>query len=162
MPRRKKSSPLDDVLDLLAMLPWWACVLLAAVSYPLLHRWAAPLQPSDFQTPGGAVASALLQKAIVQGLASVGQYLVPLICLMAAAGPRDFAGAVGAGAPQAQAAAAHGPAATAATAPAPARPDCPRCGAAMQLRTARKGANAGTAFWGCSTYPGCRGTRAAG
>jgi restriction system protein len=41
------------------------------------------------------------------------------------------------------------------------RPNCPRCGAAMELRTARKGANAGNAFWGCSTYPKCRGTRAA-
>ena len=30
MARRKKSSPLDDVLDLLAMLPWWVCLVLAA------------------------------------------------------------------------------------------------------------------------------------
>ena len=38
MARRKKSSPLEDVLDLLAMLPWWVCLVLAAVSYFLLHR----------------------------------------------------------------------------------------------------------------------------
>lgn len=49
-----------------------------------------------------------------------------------------------------------------ATAQAAFRPDCPRCGAAMELRMARQGANAGNAFWGCSTYPKCRGTRAAG
>ena len=36
---------------------------------------------------------------------------------------------------------------------------CPICGAEMVLRTARKGANAGNKFWGCSTYPGCKGTR---
>ena len=36
---------------------------------------------------------------------------------------------------------------------------CPICGAEMVLRTARKGANAGNKFWGCSTYPGCRGTK---
>ena len=41
------------------------------------------------------------------------------------------------------------------------QPECPRCGAAMALRTARQGANAGNGFWGCSTYPRCRGTRAA-
>ena len=36
---------------------------------------------------------------------------------------------------------------------------CPVCGARMVLRTARKGAKAGSQFWGCSSYPGCRGTR---
>ena len=38
MARRKKTSPLENVLDLLAMLPWWVCLVLAAVSYFLLHR----------------------------------------------------------------------------------------------------------------------------
>lgn len=38
-------------------------------------------------------------------------------------------------------------------------PECPVCGSAMVKRTARKGANAGNEFWGCSGYPGCRGTR---
>jgi restriction system protein len=36
-------------------------------------------------------------------------------------------------------------------------PSCPQCGASMVRRTARKGANAGNDFWGCSTYPRCRG-----
>jgi restriction system protein len=36
---------------------------------------------------------------------------------------------------------------------------CPVCGSAMVKRTAGKGANAGLQFWGCSRYPGCRGTR---
>jgi len=39
----------------------------------------------------------------------------------------------------------------------PATPTCPRCGAEMILRTARKGANAGNQFWGCSRYPACKG-----
>lgn len=38
---------------------------------------------------------------------------------------------------------------------------CPRCGAAMVLRTARRGANVGSEFYGCSNYPKCRGTREA-
>lgn len=37
--------------------------------------------------------------------------------------------------------------------------DCPLCGSAMIKRTAKKGANAGNEFWGCSAYPSCRGTR---
>ena len=38
---------------------------------------------------------------------------------------------------------------------------CPNCGGAMVRRTARRGSNAGSAFWGCSSYPRCRGIRAA-
>lgn len=36
---------------------------------------------------------------------------------------------------------------------------CPVCGSHMVLRTARRGANAGNDFWGCSRFPGCRGIR---
>ncbi len=39
-------------------------------------------------------------------------------------------------------------------------PSCPACGSEMVKRIARKGANAGSAFWGCSSYPRCRGTKA--
>ncbi len=35
---------------------------------------------------------------------------------------------------------------------------CPVCGKLMVLRTARKGANAGSQFRGCSWYPECRST----
>ncbi len=310
MARRKKTSPLDDILDLLAMLPWWVCLLLAALSYTLLHRLATPLQAADFQGQGGAIAGAMMQKAVIHGLASVGQYLVPLLCLAAAAmsawrrkhrqsllgdvahapnadalegiswrefellvgeayrqqgyrvtelggngadggvdlvllkgGEKFFVqckqwkaykvgvttvrelygvmaakGAAGgfvvtsgrftndaqafaqgrniqlvdgpqlfamirrarqtqghttttgtttreftssAGAPYHPAdIAAQKPIATAVPTPSH-QPECPRCGAAMQLRTARQGAHAGRNFWGCSTYPQCRGTRAA-
>lgn len=34
---------------------------------------------------------------------------------------------------------------------------CPKCGAPMVKRTARKGARAGKSFYGCSNYPTCRG-----
>ena len=37
-------------------------------------------------------------------------------------------------------------------------PDCPRCGKPLALRTARKGPNAGSQFWGCSGYPDCKAT----
>lgn len=38
-------------------------------------------------------------------------------------------------------------------------PDCPSCNRTMVKRTARRGARAGTDFWGCTNYPICRGTR---
>ena len=305
MARPKKSSPLEDVLDLFAMLPWWVCLVLAAVSYFLLHRLAVPIQASDIQGQGGAIAGAMMQKAVIHGLATAGQYIVPLLCIAAAAlsawrrkqrqalvsdvaqarnadaldgmswrefellvgeayrlqgyrvteiggggpdggvdlvlakgsekffvqckqwkaykvgvttvrelygvmaakgatggfvvtsgrftadakdfaqgrnielvdGPRLFAmiqqarsaqakpaaaqretpNSMGSPAPQPQSAVQ----APQATAKAAAQPECPRCGAAMALRTARQGANAGNTFWGCTTYPKCRGTVAA-
>ena len=305
MARPKKSSPLEDVLDLFAMLPWWVCLVLAAVSYFLLHRLAVPIQASDIQGQGGAIAGAMMQKAVIHGLATAGQYIVPLLCIAAAAlsawrrkqrqalvsdvaqarnadaldgmswrefellvgeayrlqgyrvteiggggpdggvdlvltkgsekffvqckqwkaykvgvttvrelygvmaakgaaggfvvtsgrftsdakdfaqgrnielvdGPRLFAmiqqarsaqakpaaaqretpNSMGSPAPQPQSAVQ----APQATAKAAAQPECPRCGASMALRTARQGANAGNTFWGCSTYPKCRGTVAA-
>lgn len=36
---------------------------------------------------------------------------------------------------------------------------CPTCGSAMVERQARKGTRAGSRFLGCSSFPGCRGTR---
>lgn len=306
MARRNKHSLLEDVLDLLAMLPWWVCVVLAAVSYFLLHRLAIPIQVSDAQGQGGAMVGVMMQKAVIHGLANAGQYIVPLLCLAAAAlsawrrkqrqtlvadvaqardanaldgmnwrefellvgeayrlqgyrvseiggggsdggvdlvlvkdsekffvqckqwkaykvgvtivrelyGVMAAKGATGGfvvtsgrftadaiafaqgrnieliGGPQlfemiqrvrsvqGQSAAAQqkvpsGMGALEArprsattepkvTAKAASQPECPRCGAAMALRTVRQGANAGNTFWGCSTFPKCRGTAAAG
>jgi hypothetical protein len=34
---------------------------------------------------------------------------------------------------------------------------CPKCGAPMFIRTARHSLNPGSQFWGCSTYPRCKG-----
>lgn len=40
-----------------------------------------------------------------------------------------------------------------------ASPACPKCSKPMVRRVARQGASAGSAFWGCTGYPACRGTR---
>ncbi len=37
------------------------------------------------------------------------------------------------------------------------QPACPTCGSAMVLRTAKRGAQAGSSFYGCSRYPHCKG-----
>ncbi|BDS05068.1 membrane protein [Oceaniferula spumae] len=37
-------------------------------------------------------------------------------------------------------------------------PACPKCSQPMAIRTAKRGTNSGTQFWGCSSYPKCRGT----
>jgi restriction system protein len=38
-------------------------------------------------------------------------------------------------------------------------PACPICNSPMARRTAKKGPNAGSDFWGCTRFPACRGTR---
>lgn len=38
-------------------------------------------------------------------------------------------------------------------------PACPRCGEPMVTRVAKKGDSSGSRFWGCRTFPACRGTR---
>jgi len=41
-------------------------------------------------------------------------------------------------------------------------PACPNCNRPMLLRTARTGPKRGQQFWGCSTFPNCKGTLPAG
>lgn len=36
-------------------------------------------------------------------------------------------------------------------------PGCPKCGKQMVMRKAQAGPNAGHSFWGCSSYPACKG-----
>ncbi|PWB21248.1 restriction endonuclease [Comamonas sp. JNW] len=307
MARRKKSSGLEDMLDLLALLPWWICVALAGASYVFLHRLAVVPPTADLAGRPADMMAAVVQKGLIFGLASIGQYLLPLMCLVAAAmsawrrkqrqalvkgvvqaqdvavlgdiswrefellvgeayrlqgfriielggnGPdggvdlvllkggekflvqckqwkaqrvgvatvRELYGVMAArgatggfvvtsgrfsndaqafargrnitlvdgpqllamvqrarqslvNGPKATQASGTSAASTARTnvatasaaapvaaSPAPAQPSCPRCSAAMELRTACQGAHAGKSFWGCSTFPGCRGTLAA-
>lgn len=39
----------------------------------------------------------------------------------------------------------------------PPQTTCPKCGNPMVLRVAKVGRNAGNEFWGCSTFPACKG-----
>lgn len=48
---------------------------------------------------------------------------------------------------------------TAASGQAATTPACPVCQSTMIKRTAKRGANVGNEFWGCSRYPACKGTR---
>ena len=80
MGRRKRSSPLDGLLELAAMLPWWVGVLLAVGAYFGLH--AIAVAPLPAATSGNA---ALTGRALWKGLATALQYVVPLILLAGAA-----------------------------------------------------------------------------
>ena len=81
MARRKKTSPAEDLMDLVAMLPWWAGLVLALLSYLLLHSVAS--QSVVVATQPGQMG-AMVTQTLWKSLASVGQYLVPIICLAGA------------------------------------------------------------------------------
>jgi restriction system protein len=279
MSRRKRSSPAEDLFELAARLPWWVCLILAVVSYVLLHPHAI----ADVAvTAAPDQLTTMVSGAIFKSLANVGQYALPIILTGAAVasffgrrqrealarnvadnasggalrklGWQDFERLVGeafrmrgyavteTGGGGADGGidlelrkggevflvqckqwraykvsvtvvrelygvmAAHGAAGgfvvtsgvftsdaeafakgrnielidgsvltgmiegaksarrvgmpAAPVAASGASPACPKCGSAMVRRTARQGANAGAAFWGCNAFPKCRGVRA--
>lgn len=82
MARRRRSSPAEDLMDLIAMLPWWAGVVLAAASYVLLH--AVATRPLPVVTHAEQIGQATTA-TIWHGLAMGGQYLLPMLCLAGAA-----------------------------------------------------------------------------
>lgn len=291
MARRKKTSPFEDLIDLVAMLPWWACIALAILSYLVLSGLAKPVAVTAVQP--GDVARVATQ-AMWKAFAYAGQFIVPAACVIAAVvsayrrherkqlvsnvteasssdalgdmtwrefevlvgegfrlqgyevtetggggadggvdlvlrkdrekylvqckqwkafkvgvtivrelygvmaahgaaggfvvtsgrftdeakafadgrnirlvdGPKLFgmikqakaSGAVSRG----QGSPSRGSAATSTAAAAETAPSCPVCASAMVLRTAKRGANAGSEFWGCAKYPACKGTRPRG
>lgn len=292
MARRKNTSPLEDLFGIASVLPWWAGVALAVVSYVMLHRYAVAEVPANVAT---AQLGQMVAGQLIKSLSTYFQYILPLVLLagslvsilgrrkraslvrdaaqgntggairnmrwqdfellvgevfrlrgfsvaetggggadggidlklrrgsevflvqckqwrsrkvpvnvvrelygvMAAQGAaggfvvtsgvftpdaRSFAegrniefvdGKVlsamlkktrAAGASISRAAASTTAAPTfgdSASAPSISDPACPRCGSAMVKRIAKQGSNAGNAFWGCTTYPKCRGIRTA-
>lgn len=231
MPRKRKSSGLEDLLALAAMLPWWLAVGFAVLAYAVLHHYAGGQAAAAPAQPGQLALDHLLKM-----LATIGQYLVPAVFLLGALvsvlgrrhrqrlvaqvsrsddgealramGWRDFerlvgeafrlrgyavieTGGGGAGggfvvtsgvftadarefARRCNVELIDGPAlkkmidtvqdaadegASAAVVAATIEPSCPRCGGAMVRRVAKSGAHAGREFWGCDSYPKCRGVR---
>ena len=82
MARKSRTSPLEDILDLVSMLPWWAGVTLAAVSYVMLHRLATPVQVTAVQP---VQIGAFMTQSIIFWVAYMGQYVAPIICFVGAA-----------------------------------------------------------------------------
>lgn len=80
---RKKTSPAEDIMDLVAMFPWWVGVVAAFVSYVVLHRMASP--PKVVITNPGQVTD-LMVTTWFAGIATIGQFILPILCLFGALG----------------------------------------------------------------------------
>ena len=78
---RRKTNGADTLTAIVSRMPWWVGVLLAAVSYVLLHRIAeSPASPIVPGQMAGGVASVMGKT-----FASIGQYILPFICIIGAA-----------------------------------------------------------------------------
>jgi restriction system protein len=81
MARRQKTSTAEDLMDLVAMMPWWAGVVLALIAYIVVHAVAGREVVAN--TTPGQIHTVVLP-TIIKTLASIGQYILPLICLIGA------------------------------------------------------------------------------
>lgn len=138
MARRRNTSALDDLFDLLEMIfrvvPPWTCVPVAGLGFFLIWFFFP-----KFKEP----MSSLNDTMNFFGLFLGG--LFALICL--AAGLKGWL-------LKKQHRSNPSPSSHASS-----QPECPICRSPMVLRRAKRGQNAGNEFWGCSQYPSCRGIR---
>ncbi|MDO8772014.1 MAG: restriction endonuclease [Burkholderiaceae bacterium] len=82
MARRRKASPLGDIFEIVAMFPWWVGVAAAIALYMGLHAYASQATPPMVSA---AQLSSAMSQTIFKTVAGVLQYILPLICLAAAA-----------------------------------------------------------------------------
>jgi len=82
MARRKKTSPAEDIIDLIALLPWYVGVILAIAGYLVLHRIA--IAPVATVVNAGELGNAMVG-TVGRAFATAGQYIVPILCLFGAA-----------------------------------------------------------------------------
>ena len=80
MSRRRKTI-FEDIIEITAMLPWWAGIMLAFISYLVLHTFAGVRVELSTDTTqiGGFVAGQLIASA-----ARIFQYLMPVVFTMGA------------------------------------------------------------------------------
>lgn len=81
MARRKKTTPFEDIIEIVAMLPWWVGVLLALAFYVWLHHVAA--QPVMALTDPKQMG-AFLGGQLWRTFATLLQYVIPIACLIGA------------------------------------------------------------------------------
>jgi restriction system protein len=76
MAKKRKNNLLEDMLDLVSLLPWWAGIAIAVVGYLTLRHMAVPVQVKANQPDQ---LSHVMVQSMISGMATVGQYVVVLI-----------------------------------------------------------------------------------
>ena len=83
MPRRTRSSLIEDIANAVALLPWWVGVSLALVLYFWLHHVAA--QPVLTVATDLKHVSDHAARQLWAAIASILQYILPVACLIGSA-----------------------------------------------------------------------------
>lgn len=81
MARNKNRHVLRDIVEIIALLPWWLGVVLGIASYLALHRFT--IQNAGLALTGEQ-SKHFLARAVFQGWAEAFQYIVPVVCLVGA------------------------------------------------------------------------------
>jgi restriction system protein len=79
--RREQRGAADDLLAIAAKLPWWASLLIAAVTFVVLHQITGHDVGTATSTKDLGVVAA---RGLYQTLANIGQYILPLIFIVGA------------------------------------------------------------------------------
>ena len=75
MGKRKRKSSAEDLLELIARLPWWVAVLLAILSFLILHQVATR---QIVNTGRIDQVGSVITKTFWKSMAMVGQYIAPV------------------------------------------------------------------------------------
>jgi restriction system protein len=75
---KKKSGGADEIMSVVARLPWWAGIGAAALSYVVFHYLAGQKAAPLTDTAG---VGPMVIKTMWASLSSILQYIIPLLCL---------------------------------------------------------------------------------
>lgn len=83
---RRNQSPLEDFIDVMARLPWWLNIVLAFVSYAVLHKLAMSFyDPAPANVEVGKIGEYAVSK-LYPAIALFGQFVMPFAFIMAGFG----------------------------------------------------------------------------
>ena len=82
MARKSKSSPVEDLAQIVALMPWWVGCVLALFSYLILHRIANSVVSPEL---GPGQIAGTVSQMLIKTFAGLGEIFVPIICLIGAA-----------------------------------------------------------------------------
>ncbi|OIN07613.1 restriction endonuclease [Oceanisphaera psychrotolerans] len=82
MARKRRQSAAEDMIDIAAKLPYWVSLILALISYLVLHHYAD--RPFQLENVPGSNVPANLTGLMLHPLLSAMQYLIPMIFVFGA------------------------------------------------------------------------------
>ena len=165
MGRRRRESPaegfLSDVFELCSVGPIWVGPLIAAIVFGIfffLIPWYLADRVSNDLTAQVTKMPYGIFRNLSRGIAPLFSLIILMVWGIAEFKKLTRRRTSAAGVPDAPATRQRQPAAQSNPGQ---TPTCPQCGASMVLRTAKRGAEAGSQFWGCSNFSAkkCQGTR---